>query len=87
MNMFKNTVKDAVIFSIAEVRPTFGPKEQKYISGVCNYVLLKMCHVYHCVIRVFSHSLKDVSGTDCVGYWQTLRIDYIITRTAVFSPI
>lgn len=46
-----------------------------------------MCHVYHCVIRVFSHSLKDVSGTDCVGYWQTLRIDYIITRTAVFSPI
>lgn len=58
-----------VIFSIAEPRPTCGPKEQ-YISGVCNYSLLTMCQVYHCIIRVSSHSLKDVSGTDFVGYWQ-----------------
>lgn len=57
-----------VVFSIAEPRPTFGPKEQ-YISGVCNYLLLTMCQVYHCIIRVSSHSLKDVSGTDFVGYW------------------
>lgn len=34
MNMFKDTVKDAVLLSFAEVRPTFGPEEQ-YISGVC----------------------------------------------------
>lgn len=38
-----------VIFSIAEPRPTFGPKEQ-CISGVCNYLLLTMCQVYHCKI-------------------------------------
>lgn len=44
-----------VIFYFAEPRPTFGPKEQ-YISGVCNYLLLKMCQVYHCIIRVSSHS-------------------------------
>lgn len=57
-----------VLFSIAEPRPTFGPKEQ-YISGVCNYLLLTMCQVYHCIIRVSSRFLKDVSGTDFVGYW------------------
>lgn len=38
MNMFKDTVKDAVF---ADVRPTFGPEEQ-YISGVCTYWLLKI---------------------------------------------
>lgn len=40
MNMFKDTVKDAVVLSFAEVRPTFGPEEQ-YISGVGAYWLLK----------------------------------------------
>lgn len=40
MNMFKDTVKDAVILSFAEVRPTSGPEEQ-YISGACAYWLLK----------------------------------------------
>lgn len=69
MNMFKDTVEDVVCyFSIAEPRPTLGPKEQ-YISGVCNHLLLTMCQVYHCIIRVSSHFRKDVSGTDCVGYW------------------
>lgn len=55
-----------VMFSIAEVRPTFGPEEQ-YISGVCTYLLLKM--FYHCVVRLSSHFLEDVSGMDCEGYW------------------
>lgn len=57
-----------VIFSIAEPRPMFGPKEQ-YISGVCNYLLLTMCQVYYCIIRGFAHFLRDFSGTDFVGYW------------------
>lgn len=56
-----------VMFSIAEPKPTFGPEEQ-YISGVCNYLLLTMCHVYHCVIRVSSHYLKMSQG-QTVGYW------------------
>lgn len=38
MNMFKDTVKDAVF---ADIRPTFGPEGQ-YISGVCTYWLLKI---------------------------------------------
>lgn len=38
--MFKDTVKDAVLLSFAEVRPTFGAEEQ-YISGVCACWLLK----------------------------------------------
>lgn len=84
--MFKDTVEDAVccMFSIAEPWPMFGPEEQ-YISGVCNYSLLTMCQVYHCVIRVSSHFLKDVSGTDC-GLLVTLRICYTFGRSAVFSP-
>lgn len=57
------------MFSIAEPKPTCGPKEQ-YISGVCNDSLLTMCQVYHCIIRVSSHSLQDFSGTDFVGYWE-----------------
>lgn len=57
-----------VILSFADPRSIFGPTEQ-YISGVCNYLLPTTCQVYHCIIRVSSHLLKDVSGTDCVGYW------------------
>lgn len=63
---------------IAEPRPTFGPKEQ-YISGVCNYMLLTMCQVYHCMtIRFFlffvvglffCFFLKMSQGQTFVGYW------------------
>lgn len=67
MNMFKDTVKDAVIFPIANPRPMFGPKEQ-YVSGVCNYLLLTMCQVYHCIIMVSSHFLYDISGIEFLGY-------------------
>lgn len=55
---------------IAEPRPTFGPKEQ-YISGVCNYMLLTMCQVYHCMtIRFF---LFFVVGLFFVFFSRCLR--------------
>lgn len=54
MNMYKTLLKTLfVLFSIAERRPLFGPKEQ-YISGVCNYLLLTTCQVCHCKIRLSS---------------------------------
>lgn len=62
-----------VVFSIAEPRPTLWPKEQ-YISGVCNYLLLTLCQVNHCIIRVSSR-FQDVSGTDSLGYllpWESV---------------
>lgn len=68
MNMFKDTVKDAVILSFAEARPTFGAEEQ-YISGVCAYWLLKKQTFYHCRVRLSSRFLQEVSGMNCVGYW------------------
>lgn len=67
MNMFNDTVKDAVIVSFAEVWPTFGPEEQ-YISGVCSYWLLKS-PFDHCRVRLSYHFLHEVSGMNCVGYW------------------
>lgn len=86
--MFKDTVEDAVcyVFLIAEPRPTFGPKEQ-YISGVCNYLLLTMCQVYHCIIRVFSHYLSRCLRDGLCGLLVTLRICYMVRRRAVLSPI
>lgn len=78
---------------IAEPRPTFGPKEQ-YISGVCNYMLLTMCQVYHCMtIRFFIFFVvgllfffsQDVSGTDFCGLLVTLRICYMVRRRAVLA--
>lgn len=55
---------------IAEPRPTFEPKEQ-YISGVCNYMLLTMCQVYHCMtIRFF---LFFVVGLFFVFFSRCLR--------------
>lgn len=75
-----------VIFSIAEPRPTFGPKEQ-YISGVCNYMLLTVYQVYHCIIRVSFHVRKDVSGMGLCGLLVTLRICNMVRRRTVFSPI
>lgn len=79
---------------IAEPRPTFGPKEQ-YISGVCNYMLLTMCQVYHCMtIRFFLFFVvglffcffsQDVSGTDFCGLLVTLRICYMVRRRAVLA--
>lgn len=86
--MFKDTVEDAVcyVFLIAEPRPTFGPKEQ-YISGVCNYLLLTMCQVYHCIIRVFSHYLSRCLRDRLCGLLVTLRICYMVRRRTVLSPI
>lgn len=69
--MFKDTVKDAVLLSFAEVRPTFGPEEQ-YISGGCACWLLKKKkskRFYHCRVRLSSRFLQEVSGMNCVGYW------------------
>lgn len=44
-------------------------------------------HVYHCIIRFSSQFLKDVSGTDCVGYCWTWRIFYTVEREQCFLPL
>ena len=53
--------KCCLLFFFAEPRLSFGPKEQ-HISGVSNYLLLTMCQVHHCIIRVFSFILKMSQG-------------------------
>lgn len=83
MNMFKDTVKDAVVLSFAEVRPTFGPEEQ-YISGVGAYWLLKNKRFFTAELGfplVFFRKSQGWTAWATGKPWESVR------RKATSSPI
>lgn len=66
-----------------EHRPTtFGPRDTSRVF-LFFFFFFTMCQVYRSIILVLSHFLKDVSGTDVIGYWATLGILYVVGVRAV----